>query len=167
VGFSFFDPSFSGYSSDFITVHVTDCKTCYDQWYKLQGPASTLRILEDLKCACWPSEFRLCLWRSPVTSTTLEYWQDRWVLESLVPDLWLFLLFLVWFILRPCQHDNGYIDGRSQIKVHTDERTRFTALCIIIIYTRPTAIFSSISLLTFTVMHCSNIYRWQIFKQML
>jgi len=24
--------------------------------------------------------------------------------------------YLVWFILRPCQHDNGYIDGRSQIK---------------------------------------------------
>jgi len=31
---------------------------------------------------------------------------------------------LVWFILRPCQHDNGYIDGRSQIKVHTDKRTQ-------------------------------------------
>jgi len=31
---------------------------------------------------------------------------------------------LVRFILRPCQHDNGYIDGRSQIKVHTDERTQ-------------------------------------------
>jgi len=27
--------------------------------------------------------------------------------------------------LRPCQHDNGHIDGRSQIKVHTDG---FTAL---------------------------------------
>jgi len=26
--------------------------------------------------------------------------------------------------LRPCQHDGGYIDGRSQIKVHTDERTK-------------------------------------------
>jgi len=26
--------------------------------------------------------------------------------------------------LRPCQHDNGYINGRSQIKVHTDERTQ-------------------------------------------
>jgi len=24
---------------------------------------------------------------------------------------------------RPCQHANGYTDGRSQIKVHTDERT--------------------------------------------
>jgi len=32
--------------------------------------------------------------------------------------------FFVWFILRPCQHDDGYIDGRSQIKVHTDERTQ-------------------------------------------
>ena len=34
---------------------------------------------------------------------------------------------LVWFglfDLRPCQHDNGYLDGRSQIKVHTDERTQ-------------------------------------------
>jgi len=26
--------------------------------------------------------------------------------------------------LRPCQHDNGYMDGRSQIKVHTDEQTQ-------------------------------------------
>jgi len=25
---------------------------------------------------------------------------------------------------RPCQHDNGYMDGRSQIKVHSDERTQ-------------------------------------------
>jgi len=31
-----------------------------------------------------------------------------------------------WLIdLRPCQHDNGYMDGRSQIKVHKDERTQF------------------------------------------
>jgi len=29
-----------------------------------------------------------------------------------------------WFISRPCQHDDGYIDGRSRIKVHTDERTQ-------------------------------------------
>ena len=28
------------------------------------------------------------------------------------------------FDLRPCQRDNGYLDGRSQIKVHTDERTQ-------------------------------------------
>jgi len=26
--------------------------------------------------------------------------------------------------LRPCQHNDGYIDGRSQIRVHTDERTQ-------------------------------------------
>jgi len=34
------------------------------------------------------------------------------------------------FILRPCQHDYEYEDGRSQIrpKVHTDERSQFTAL---------------------------------------
>jgi len=30
-----------------------------------------------------------------------------------------------WLIdLRPCQHDNGYVDGRSQIKVDIDERTQ-------------------------------------------
>jgi len=30
-----------------------------------------------------------------------------------------------WLIdLRPCQHDNGYMDGQSQIKVHTDEWTQ-------------------------------------------
>jgi len=28
------------------------------------------------------------------------------------------------FILRPCQHDDGYIDRRPQIKNHTDERTQ-------------------------------------------
>jgi len=27
----------------------------------------------------------------------------------------------VWFVLRPCQHDNGYKDGQSQIQVHTHE----------------------------------------------
>ena len=34
---------------------------------------------------------------------------------------------MIWFgllHLRPCQRDNGYLDGRSQIKVHTDERTQ-------------------------------------------
>ena len=35
---------------------------------------------------------------------------------------------MLWMIgmidLRPCEHDNGYMDGRSQIKVHTDERTQ-------------------------------------------
>jgi len=30
---------------------------------------------------------------------------------------------LVWFILRSCQHVDGYVDGRSQM-VHTDERTQ-------------------------------------------
>jgi hypothetical protein len=37
------------------------------------------------------------------------------------------VIHLVWFglfDLRPCQHDNGYFDGRSQIKVHTDKRTQ-------------------------------------------
>jgi hypothetical protein len=33
---------------------------------------------------------------------------------------------LNWYLidLRPCQHNNSYMDGRSQIKVHTDERTQ-------------------------------------------
>jgi len=26
--------------------------------------------------------------------------------------------------LRPCQHDDGYMDGRSQIKVLKDEQTQ-------------------------------------------
>jgi len=29
----------------------------------------------------------------------------------------------VFIELRPCQHDNGYMDGRSQIKVHTHSST--------------------------------------------
>jgi len=33
-----------------------------------------------------------------------------------------FVIFLIH--LRSCQHDYGYIDSRSQIKVHTDERTQ-------------------------------------------
>jgi len=28
------------------------------------------------------------------------------------------------FYAPRCQHDDRYIDGRSQIKVHTDERTQ-------------------------------------------
>jgi len=31
---------------------------------------------------------------------------------------------LILIDLRPCQHHNGYMDGRSQIKVRTDERTQ-------------------------------------------
>jgi len=30
---------------------------------------------------------------------------------------------LCYIWLRPYKYDDGYIDGRSQIKVHTDERT--------------------------------------------
>jgi len=33
------------------------------------------------------------------------------------------LICLVCFTLRQCELDNGYIDGRSQISLHTDERT--------------------------------------------
>jgi len=38
-----------------------------------------------------------------------------------VPQLHLYRDWLIY--LRPCQHDNGYMDGRSPIIVHTDERT--------------------------------------------
>jgi len=31
------------------------------------------------------------------------------------------LTMLVSFILRPCQHDNGYTDGRSQIYAHATQ----------------------------------------------
>jgi len=34
----------------------------------------------------------------------------------------IFIYFFL-FILRLCQHDDNYIDSRSQIKVHTNERT--------------------------------------------
>jgi len=31
---------------------------------------------------------------------------------------------LIRIILRPCQHDDGYIDDRSKVNVHTDEPTQ-------------------------------------------
>jgi len=52
-------------------------------------------------------------------------WGTKAVLNTLLSATALQVFGLVWFILRPCQHDNGYIDGRSQIKVHTDERCRW------------------------------------------
>jgi len=50
-------------------------------------------------------------------------WISSWVLLRKAANTWHEIKF-VWFILRPFQHDDGYIDGRSQIKVHTDERTQ-------------------------------------------
>jgi len=32
-----------------------------------------------------------------------------------VAERWAWSFDLVWFVLRPCHHDDGYIDGRSQI----------------------------------------------------
>jgi len=44
--------------------------------------------------------------------------------QFVTTSLWIDWL-IDWLIdLRPCQHDNGYMDGRSQIKVHTNERTQ-------------------------------------------
>jgi len=39
--------------------------------------------------------------------------------------------------LRPCLHDNGYMDGRSQIKVHTDERTQVHSAQSSLVVTHP------------------------------
>jgi len=41
------------------------------------------------------------------------------------------------FDLRPCQHDNGYMDGRSQIKVHTYERTQVHSAQSSLVVTHP------------------------------
>jgi len=51
-------------------------------------------------------------------------WQGRF--SRFFKNLLIYVYWLIdWLIdLRPCQHDNGYMDGRSQIKVHTDERTQ-------------------------------------------
>jgi len=50
-------------------------------------------------------------------SACIQMWYDCWS-----DTLW--LIGLVWFILRLCQLDNGYIDGRSQIRVHIGEWTQ-------------------------------------------
>jgi len=44
---------------------------------------------------------------------------------------------LAWFILRSCQPDNGYIDGRPQIQVHTDEQTQVHSARSLLVVTHP------------------------------
>jgi len=44
---------------------------------------------------------------------------------------------LVWFILRLCQRDDGYIDGLSQIYVHIDEQTKVHSDQSSLVVTRP------------------------------
>jgi len=39
--------------------------------------------------------------------------------------------------LRPCEHDDGYMDDRSQIKVHTDERTQVHSAQSSLVVTHP------------------------------
>jgi len=46
-------------------------------------------------------------------------------------------LSLVWFILRPRQHDICYIDGLSQIQVHSDERTQVHSAWSSLVVTHP------------------------------
>jgi len=45
--------------------------------------------------------------------------------------------YLVLFILRRFQHDNGYIDGRSQIEVNTDEQTQVHSAQTSMVVTNP------------------------------
>jgi len=54
-------------------------------------------------------------WRSDSSRTI----NKRTYLEGTVSER-----FFLDSFLRPCRHYDGYIDGRSQIKVHTDERTQ-------------------------------------------
>jgi len=41
------------------------------------------------------------------------------------------------FISRPCQHDDGHIDGRSQIMVRTDEQTQVRSAQSSLMVTHP------------------------------
>jgi len=47
---------------------------------------------------------------------------------------------LVWFdsfYVHPCQHGDSYVDGQSQIKVHTDERTQVHSARSFLMFTHP------------------------------
>jgi hypothetical protein len=57
-------------------------------------------------------------WAQPVPSLTQTAGVDRKQRQTRAG----FRIRMIY--LRPCQHDNGYMDGRSLIKVHTDERTQ-------------------------------------------
>jgi len=49
-----------------------------------------------------------------------------------------FMSWLVgWFILRPCQHDNGYTADQSQISVHVDEWTKVHCARFFLVVTHP------------------------------
>jgi len=65
---------------------------------------------------------------------------------------------LVWFILRPCQHDNGYIDGRSQVYVHTDERTQVHSAWSSLVITHPSTNRVRRAFINFSgIGNCTNI----------
>jgi len=69
-----------------------------------------------------------------VASIILTVVFTLWILENSIARLKVWTLLdeatydnevmigFVWFILSPCRHYGGYIDSRSRIKVHTDER---------------------------------------------
>jgi len=44
---------------------------------------------------------------------------------------------LIWFIFSPRQHDNDWIDDRSQIQGHTDERTQVHGARSSLVVTHP------------------------------
>jgi len=82
---------------------------------------SALNFSTGLSDQRWPPGSTRLLWlpaedaiHSTVRRTALYC---CWLSDSRVHSL-------VWFILRPCQHDDGYIDGHSQIEVHADQWTQ-------------------------------------------
>jgi len=56
------------------------------------------------------------------TVYTLHYIHILTIHYTLLTTVYTTVFFV--FFLRPCQHDTGYMAGRSQIKVHTDKRTQ-------------------------------------------
>jgi len=62
-----------------------------------------------------------------------------------------------WFIMRPCQHDDDFIGGRSQIKVCTNERTQVHSAQSPLVVTQVKRFVNlSISPLTLTSFSNSN-----------
>jgi len=47
----------------------------------------------------------------------------------------------VWFILRSCQHDNGFIEKLLEIQVHSDERTQAHSTRSSLVVTHPSSLY--------------------------
>jgi len=68
------------------------------------------------------TENNIAMKRRLVKSTQIT--QSQHFADGAVWDIETYAIEFGLIHLRPCQHDDCYIDGRSQIKVHTDERTQ-------------------------------------------